>query len=265
MTAARPRPGQAPAGAALAFDGFRRQWSAWCRDAVLDLLDTLSNPGFIDRAAGSCLPAAAHEALQAAWAAPCRSAPALGGALLRPLLVCLLMQAFGRDPREAPVAVALPAILHAASLALDGEAPWGRGTAGGRPIDAHVADAAATWLNAGFELLAHPVPGLDDATAARLVDALAWAHWANGMAGPPGTQRPAAPGGRLALEIGAIAAGATPGQVRRLADFGEALGPAGTCARQARALAQALDFLPPADRLRLAGFADCVAEAAAPW
>ena len=234
---------------APAFAGFYREWYPWCHTTVLATLETLASREFIDRAAGSPLSDQAHQTLRTVWFDPYRSYHTRSGKMLRPVLVCLLMRAFDRDPRELPAVVAMAEVIHAASLVLDDiadDSPLRRGAeTAHRMVGVRVAGAGASaWLNASFELLSQPMPGLDATRAARLLEAIAWEHWVTGVGTTIDTTWPWIGGFdrtpaqylqsvvhrstsytyRLPLKIGAIAAGATPEQTRRIAAFGEELG-----------------------------------------
>ena len=226
-----------------------RRWYPWCRDTVLATIDRIASPAFIERALGVALPPAAHQRLQEAWHAPYRGYHLRSGKMLRPVLVCLVMQAFERDPRLMPPVVAMAEVIHAASLVLDDiadDSPLRRGgPTAHRQVGVRVAGAAASaWLNACFELLSGDDAGLDPAQRAALLDVIAWEHWVTGVGTTIDTtwpwigrfdhsagdylqsvvHRSTSYTYRLPFEIGAIAAGASTGQRAQLAAFGEELG-----------------------------------------
>src|SRR5690606_8378659 len=107
-----------------------------------------------------------YEALREAWFEPYRSYHTRSGKMLRPVLVCMVMQAFGRDPGQVPTVVAMAEIIHAASLVLDDiadDSPLRRGgPTAHQLVGVRVAGASASaWLNVCFELLADGA-GLDE-------------------------------------------------------------------------------------------------------
>jgi geranylgeranyl pyrophosphate synthase len=228
--------------------GEYRRWYPWCRDTVLGTIDLIGSRQFLESTLEAPLTDTAYEALHAAWFLPYRSYHTRAGKMLRPVLVCLLVQAFGRDPRSMPKVVAIAEMIHAASLVLDDiadDSPLRRGgPTAHQLVGVRVAGASASaWLNACFELLAGDI-GLTSAQTHMLIDEITWEHWVTGFGTTIDTTWPwigrfdRSPAEylqsvvhrstsytyRLPLKIGAIAGGATSEQCSRLAAFGEELG-----------------------------------------
>ncbi|WP_232538466.1 polyprenyl synthetase family protein [Chromobacterium phragmitis] len=226
-----------------------RQWYPWCRETVLATIDRLANPSYLEAALGARLSDAMLAAARDAWLEPYRSYHTRMGKMLRPFLVCSVMQAFERDPRRSPTVVAIAEIIHAASLVLDDvadDSPLRRGgPTAHRQVGVRVAGAGGSaWLNACFQLLAESDCGLEPEQALRLADEIAWEHWVTGVGttidttwpwmgrldGTPAqylqsvVHRSTSYTYRLPLKIGAIAAGATAEQTARFAALGEELG-----------------------------------------
>ena len=229
-------------------DAYRR-WYPYCREVVLATIDSVGAPGFLEDALGVRLSAQSLGVLRSAWFEPYRSYHMRSGKMLRPFLVCFLIEAFGGNPTMLPLPVAIAEIIHAASLILDDiadDSPLRRGgPTAHRLVGLRVAGATASaWLNVCFELLTASDSGLDTECTARLVHEIAWEHWVTGIGTTIDTTWPwmkrfdATPAEylqsvvhrstsytyRLPLKIGAIAAGATASQTAQLAAFGEELG-----------------------------------------
>lgn len=225
-----------------------RHWYPWCRTCVLDTIERIGDREFLDRALPVALSDAQFDALRQAWFEPYRSYHTRSGKMLRPVLVCMVMQALGRDPRRLPTVVAMAEIIHAASLVLDDiadDSPLRRGgPTAHQLVGVRVAGASASaWLNVCFELLADGA-GLDEDQAADMVDELSWEHWVTGLGTTIDTtwpwmnrfdrtpeeylqsvvHRSTSYTYRMPLKIGAVAAGASVEQRRHLAAFGEELG-----------------------------------------
>ncbi|SUX89061.1 polyprenyl synthetase family protein [Chromobacterium violaceum] len=226
-----------------------RRWYPWCRETVLATIDRLASRPYLETALGARLSEAMLQAVKDAWLDPYRSYHNRMGKMLRPFLVCSVMQAFERDPRRTPVVVAIAEIIHAASLVLDDvadDSPLRRGgPTAHRQVGVRVAGAAGSaWLNACFQLLAADDSGLEPEQAQRLADEIAWEHWVTGVGttidttwpwmgrldGTPAqylqsvVHRSTSYTYRLPLKLGAIAAGASPQQTAQFAALGEELG-----------------------------------------
>lgn len=226
-----------------------RRWYPWCRETVLTTIDRIGSRSFLEKALGTSLPDRTYDALRTAWFEPYRSYHTRSGKMLRPFLVCSVMQGFDRDPHSMPTVVAIAEIIHAASLVLDDiadDSPLRRGGPTAHQIvGVRVAGTSASaWLNVCFELVAMSDSGLSAEQVRRLVDELSWEHWVTGI----GTtidatwpwmerfdrtpseylqsvvHRSTSYTYRLPLKIGAIAAGATQEQFAQFAAFGEELG-----------------------------------------
>ncbi|MBV8049068.1 MAG: polyprenyl synthetase family protein [Paludibacterium sp.] len=216
---------------------------------MLATIDRLASKPFLEDALGVPLSPSMLQAVRDAWLIPYRAYHLRIGKMLRPFLVCSVMQAFERDPRSLPSVVAIAEIIHAASLVLDDvadDSPLRRGgPTAHRMVGVCVAGAAGSaWLNVYLKLLTAPDAGLAPAQAQSLVDQIAWEHWVTGIGttidttwpwigrldGTPAeylqsvVHRSTSYTYRLPLKIGAIAAGATPDQVARFAALGEELG-----------------------------------------
>lgn len=225
-----------------------RQWYPWCRATVLDTIDRIGTRDFLERALATRLSEQQLDLLRQAWFEPYRGYHTRSGKMLRPVLVCMVMQAFGRDPRALPAVVAMAEIIHAASLVLDDiadDSPLRRGgPTAHQLVGVRVAGASASaWLNACFELLRDGA-GLASEQAATLIDELAWEHWVTGLGTTIDTawpwmnrfdrtpeeylqsvvHRSTSYTYRMPLKIGAVAAGANAAEREQLAAFGEELG-----------------------------------------
>jgi geranylgeranyl diphosphate synthase type I/geranylgeranyl diphosphate synthase type II len=222
------------------------RWTAFCHQAVRAVIDDC------ERDPGALLGLAAdhydHDALAQAVFAPLRSYVARGGKLLRPYLVCLCLEAHGRDPEAHATEVALVEILHSASLILDDVADDSLLRRGGptahQALGVAVAGAAGmAWVNIGAHLVWRHRDRLGSQAALRLIHRLAHANLAAGLgqvidvgwaAFHPRevTERQYLQGVvgrnsytfRLAFEIATIAAGAGDEDVAAFGLFGETLG-----------------------------------------
>lgn len=226
-----------------------RSWYPWCRSTVLATVDLIGSREFLDQSLAVPLSDAAYATLRTTWFEPYRSYHTRMGKMLRPFLVCMIMQAFGRDPKAVPKVVAIAEIIHAASLVLDDiadDSPLRRGgPTAHQMVGIRVAGASASsWLNACFELLAASDIGIDSAQTRALIDEISWEHWVTGFGTTIDTtwpwmgrfdrtsaeylqsvlHRSTSYTYRLPLKIAAIAAGATPTQIAQFAAFGEELG-----------------------------------------
>lgn len=226
-----------------------RRWYPWCRETVLTTIDRIGSRAFLERSLQVRLPEQTYRALRDAWFDPYRGYHTRMGKMLRPVLVCLIAEAFGKDPRRMPSVVAMSEIIHAASLVLDDiadDSPLRRGGPTAHClVGVRVAGAAASaWLNACFELLTEADTGLDSEQVGVLVDEIAWEHWVTGIGTTIDTTWPwmgrfdRTPGEylqsvvhrstsytyRLPLKIGAVVGGANADERAQLAAFGEELG-----------------------------------------
>jgi geranylgeranyl diphosphate synthase type I/geranylgeranyl diphosphate synthase type II len=230
-----------------------RHWYPFCRETVMETINRVGSPEFLECALGVELPSQAVEVLRDAWLEPYRSYHTRSGKMLRPFLVCFVIEALGGDPTKLPIPIAIAELIHAASLILDDIADDSLLRRGGstahRTVGLRVAGATASaWLNVCFELLARHDSvldsGLGSVATTRLVEEIAWEHWVTGIGTTVDTtwpwmerfdgtaeqylqsviHRSTSYTCRLPLKIGAIAGGANTRQTTQLAAFGEELG-----------------------------------------
>lgn len=221
----------------------------FCRRTVLSTVERAGTIAFLRDVRGGHVPDAWQPILEQAWVRPLWSYLQRSGKMLRPFLVCLCMQAYGRQPEDSPVAVALAEMIHSASLLLDDIVDDSELRRGGPAAHTEVGirvsgTLASAWLNAGFELLQHMPGALDEGEVERLMREIAWEHWVTGIGTTIDVVWPTlgrfdhAPHEylqsvvhrstsytyRLPLKIGAIAAGATEEECAQFAALGEELG-----------------------------------------
>jgi len=163
-----------------------RQWLPFCRRAVLDTVDELAVRRFAGPAAGFDPSRLDAEALNAAWVTPFREYLQRSGKLLRPYLICLCMDAYGRDPADRPHQVGLAEIVHSSSLMLDDisdDSILRRGAPSAHQrYGTQVAGASASsWLNICFEVVWNDRESLGQDTTTGLIQALAWEHFVTGL------------------------------------------------------------------------------------
>ena len=226
-----------------------KRWYPYCRETVLAFIDRFVERESLQHHLQQRLSDTGYENLRHAWYEPLRSYHTRSGKLLRPYLVCLCMQAYGRDPRDAASVVAVVEIIHAASLMLDDiadDSPLRRGgPTAQRQVGLRVAgDSASAWINCCFALLDSADCGLPQHTRAAMAETIAWEHWVTGMGTTIDTNWPwlgrfdrttdeylqsvvhrtASYTFRLPLKLGALAVGASADETATLAAFGESLG-----------------------------------------
>jgi geranylgeranyl pyrophosphate synthase len=226
------------------------RWYPYCRASVLDTIDRIGTPEFLEGALGQPLSTQQYDILREAWLDPYRSYHQRSGKMLRPFLVCLCVEAHGGDPMAIPAGmVALAELIHAASLVLDDiadDSPLRRGgPTAHRMVGLRVAGAmGSAWLNVCFELLSTEDLGISPEAANLLMDQIAWEHWVTGVGTTIDTtwpwmgrfdhepaqylqsvvHRSTSYTYRLPLTIGAVAAGATAEQREQWAALGEEVG-----------------------------------------
>lgn len=226
-----------------------RYWFPHIRTTVLEWVDRLAERSTLERMLGQPLSDTAFQVAREAWYEPFRSYLTRSGKMIRPYLVCFCMEAYGREPRSAPGALAIAEIIHSASLILDDiadDSPLRRGApTAHRRVGMRVAGASASaWLNSCFALFDDEAFGLDGPAKIRLAEEIAWEHWVTGLGTTIDTawpwlerfdrtadqymqsvvHRSTSYTYRLPLKIGAIAAGAAEGEFKQLAAYGEELG-----------------------------------------
>lgn len=228
-------------------EAYRSRLTA-CRRTVLAMVDHVGSPAFLGELRGP-IPSAWEPVLRDVWLRPYRSYMERSGKFLRPFLVSLCMDAYGRDPLANPVPIALAEMIHSASLLLDDivddsqlrrGAPCAHTQIGVRASGT----VASAWLNSAFELLRVMPGSMSPVDVRALMREIAWEHWVTGI----GTvidctwptldslnhqpeeylqsvlHRSTSYTYRLPLKIGAIAAGASADEVRQFARLGEELG-----------------------------------------
>ena len=171
------------------------------------------------------------------------------GKMFRPYLVCLCLEAYGKDYTQWPSIVALAEIIHSSSLVLDDIADnsfYRRGKPTAHQLyGVRVAGSAASaWLNAGGDLVWDCRENLGDANCHALLKELAYEHFVTGVgtavdvtwawrkSGDHGTDtymqqvmhRSTSYTYRLPLKIGAISADAPAKDREILSKFGESVG-----------------------------------------
>ena len=220
----------------------------FCRRTVLDMVEHVGSTAFLAGMRGP-LPANWPAVLQEVWVRPYRAYMERSGKFLRPVLVCLGLEAYGRDPQANPVPVALAEMIHSASLLLDDIVDDSDLRRGGPTAHTRIGirasgTVASAWLNCAFELLPRQPGTLGAGEVRALMQEIAWEHWVTGI----GTvidctwptlaslrhapeeylqsvvHRSTSYTYRLPLKIGAIAGGAPADQVRLFARLGEELG-----------------------------------------
>ena len=226
-----------------------KRWYPYCRETVLAFIDRFVERESLQHHLQQRLSDSSYENVRRAWYEPFRSYHTRSGKLLRPYLVCLCMQAYGRDPRDAAFVVAIVEVIHAASLMLDDIAdnsPLRRGgPTAQRQVGLRVAGVGASaWINCCFALLDSADCGLPQQTRAAMAETIAWEHWVTGMGTTVDTgwpwlgrfdrttdeylqsvvHRSTAYTYRLPLKLGALAGGASADETAKLAAFGESLG-----------------------------------------
>lgn len=220
----------------------------FCRETVLSTVARVGTTAFLNDIRGP-VPAAWQPVLDEVWVRPYRSYMERSGKLLRPFLVCLCLEAYGRDPAEYTMAVALAEMIHSASLLLDDIVDDSRLRRGGPTAHTQIGirasgTVASAWLNSAFELLRLAPGRLSEREVGALMREIAWEHWVTGIGTvidcvwptlptlkhPPHeylqsvVHRSTSYTYRLPLKIGAIAAGASDGEVGQFALLGEELG-----------------------------------------
>jgi geranylgeranyl pyrophosphate synthase len=217
-------------------------WFPFCRDAVLSTVDSFADSDRLCRYLGLQADQLDRARLTEGWLRPFRSYLTRSGKFVRPYLVCLCMEGYGRDPRTLPSMVALAEVIHSSSLILDDIADDSLLRRGGptahQQVGVRVAGATgAAWMNLGFELLGTPVVD-------QLFRAMAWEHFVTGLGTTidvtwpwKGSTRHAPEEYlqevihrstsytyRLPMKIGGWVGGASASEVAKLASFGEQLG-----------------------------------------
>lgn len=226
-----------------------QRWLPYCREAVRGTVLELAEPEALEAALGISIGSEQAEALKAAWLQPLLSYLERSGKLLRPYLVCLCLEAYGKDPRQWRRQVGLAEIIHSSSLILDDvsdDSLFRRGAPSAHQMfGMRVAGATAlSWLNLGTHLVWRDRQALGEETTRLLIEALAWEHFVTGAGTavdvtwawlrqerrPPDqylqqvVHRSTSYTYRLPLKIGGLTAQAPAEDVRRLSDFGEELG-----------------------------------------
>jgi geranylgeranyl diphosphate synthase type I/geranylgeranyl diphosphate synthase type II len=161
-------------------------WFPFCREAVLAAVTAYGGPAQLrasaELAAGECSP----EAVERAWGNVLRAYLQRSGKMLRPYIVCLCLDAYGRDPRDWPNQVAMAEIIHSSSLILDDIVDDSFFRRGGptahQVIGAQVAgDAASGWLNVVFDILHDDRERLGLGVAAQILEQITWEHAVTGF------------------------------------------------------------------------------------
>ena len=227
------------------------RWIPFCREATLECSERYIDLKLEELRAllgGSAFP---ESLFRERWGEPFLSYVRRGAKLLRPYLVCTILDAYAIDPRSLPVAVALAEIVQASSLMLDDIADDSLLRRGG-PTAQYVhgvlvaGGSASAWLNSSLQLAWELREPCGDEIAFRLADALAWEHFVTGLGvtidvtwGWEQTldhtpeeylqevlHRSTSYTFRLPLKIGCIVAGAPEHELRALSTFGEKIGTA---------------------------------------
>lgn len=225
------------------------KWLPYCREAVRATALEMKDPEVLANALGIPVTDEVLEGLSSAWFSPLLAYLERSGKLLRPYLVCLCLEAYGKDPREWRRQVALAELIHSSSLILDDvsdDSLFRRGAPSAHQLfGMRVAGASAlAWLNLGFHLAWLDREALGEQSTHALIEALSWEHFVTGV----GTtidvtwawrrherrlpsqylqqvvHRSTSYTYRLPLKIGAITGGAPKADAERLAAFGEELG-----------------------------------------
>jgi geranylgeranyl diphosphate synthase, type I len=227
-------------------DAYQR-WLPTFRAAIRDTLASLTEDGQLEAMLEMQLDPAELELLRAGWQAPFQSYLERSGKMLRPFLVCLCAEAWGREPR--PRLVAAAEFIHSASLILDDISDDSRFRRGGptahQRVGVGIAGAcASSWLNLATHLFWEERSVLGEDATMDLVREACWEHWVTGIGTTVDVTwawkryddlRPAAYlqqvvhrstsyTYRLPLKIGGYAAGASRKDIARLVAYGERLG-----------------------------------------
>jgi geranylgeranyl pyrophosphate synthase len=249
MTSTTPVVDSALSGMSPSMAEAFRRWYPFCRESVLGTVDRIGGRDFLDDVLGQELSDQQYDMLRTAWLEPNRSYNVRGGKMLRPFLVCLCIEAHGGDPLTMPSVVALPELIHAASLVLDDivdNSPLRRGgPTAHRMVGVVVAGPmASSWLNVCFEVLGREDLGISREAADLLMDRIAWEHWVTGIGTTIDTtwpwlgrfdhdpqqylqsvsHRTGSYTFRLPFTTGAVAAGATDEQRAQWEALGEEIG-----------------------------------------
>jgi geranylgeranyl diphosphate synthase type I/geranylgeranyl diphosphate synthase type II len=220
----------------------------FCRKTVLAMVAQVGSAGFLSDVRGP-IPAEWQPTLDDVWVRPYRAYMERSGKFLRPFLVCLCLEAYGREPASNPAPVALAEMIHSASLLLDDIVDDSRLRRGGPTAHTQIGirasgTVASAWLNSAFEVLRLFPGSLSEPERQALMREIAWEHWVTGIGTVIDCVWPTLPSlhhapaeylqsvvhrstsytYRLPLKIGAIAAGAPASEVRQFALLGEELG-----------------------------------------
>lgn len=225
------------------------QWLPYCRESIAATIDELAHPDAFPRTLGIDNGHVDRDLLHSACVAPFRSYLRRSGKMLRPYLVCLCLEAYGRDPRTRPREVALAEIIHSSSLILDDvadDSTYRRGDlTAHQQVGMLVAGAVGSeWLNLGFEVVWRDRESLGSRITSRLIEELAWEHFVTGLGTTvdciwpwqektnclPGeylqqvVHRSTSYTYRLPLKIGGLTADVPESEVAKLSAFGEQVG-----------------------------------------
>ncbi|HEX4620473.1 MAG TPA: polyprenyl synthetase family protein, partial [Myxococcaceae bacterium] len=161
-------------------------WFSFCREAVLSTVDSFAESDPLRQYLGLQPDQLDRARVSEAWLRPFRSYLTRSGKFVRPYLVCLCMEGYGRDPRTLPRMVALAEVIHSSSLILDDIADDSLLRRGGptahQQVGVRVAGATgAAWMNLGFELVWAERERLGTHVVDRLFQAMAWEHFVTGL------------------------------------------------------------------------------------
>jgi geranylgeranyl pyrophosphate synthase len=224
-------------------------WFPFCRDSVLSTVRAVAEADHLPRYLGLEPGQLDRARVEEGWLEPFRSYLTRSGKFVRPYLVCLCMEGYGRDPRTLPRMVALAEIIHSSSLILDDitdDSLLRRGGATAhQQVGVRVAGAAgAAWMNLGIELVWAEREKLGTEVVDKLFQAMAWEHFVTGLGTTidvtwpwQGTTRHSAEEYlqeivhrstsytyRLPMKIGGWVGGAGEREVAKLSSYGEQLG-----------------------------------------
>ena len=186
--------------------------------------------------------------IRAAWVDPWYPYLERTGKMMRPYLVSLCLEGYGRDRADYKHEVALAEIIHSSSLILDDivdDSMYRRGGPSAHQMVGVLAAGAAgsAWLNVGFEIVWRDRDLLGANVANRIIEELAWEHFVTGLGATldvtwpwvggnylPGEylqqilHRSASYTYRLPFKIGGLSAGAPDSEVTALGQLGEQIG-----------------------------------------
>ena len=183
------------------------------------------------------------------WTKPLRDYTNRSGKLLRPYLVCLCLEAYGKDPAEYRSLIGAAEVIHSSSLILDDvsdDSPLRRGAkTAHQQYGMRVAGAAASaTLNLASELVWAERHRLELGRTERLLAELAWEHFVTGVGTAVDVvwaegndvqrteerylqqivHRSTSYTYRLPLKVGAVCSGAPSADFDGLSEFGELVG-----------------------------------------